>query len=237
MKTVNYSTIRSSMCKNLQGVIKLSLSNGLNRIILLFSILFVSTLCIYAQDDSYVINRGDVLDIAVMEHPEFSLTALIVLPDGNIQYPGLGSIKVADMTVQKLTSTMQAKLEKYVVNPVVTVFVKKMQNQMVNVLGYVNNPGQFQIYAGIDLLSALSIAGGVKNIDKSKEVIIIRANQKVEKLEIKEYLKSVENNQAGIMIYVGDTVYVKEPREINWSKLSFFTTLIWGAAAVLNLVL
>lgn len=234
---VNYSTTQNFIYMKQHEVIKLIMGNVSNRIMLLFSILFVSTLCVYAQDDSYVINRGDVLDIVVMEHPEFSLAAITVLPDGNIQYPGLGSIKVAGMTVQKLTSTMQSKLEKYVVNPVVTVFVKKMENQMVNVLGYVNNPGQFQIYAGVDLLSALSIAGGIKNIDKSKEVIIIRANQKVEKLEIKEYLESVENNQANIMIYVGDTIYVKEPRDINWSKLSFFTTLIWGAAAVLNLIL
>lgn len=234
---VNYSTTQNFIYMKQHDVIKLIMGNVSNRIMLLFSILFVSTLCVYAQDDSYVINRGDVLDIVVMEHPEFSLAAITVLPDGNIQYPGLGSIKVAGMTVQKLTSTMQSKLEKYVVNPVVTVFVKKMENQMVNVLGYVNNPGQFQIYAGVDLLSALSIAGGIKNIDKSKEVIIIRANQKVEKLEIKEYLESVENNQANIMIYVGDTIYVKEPRDINWSKLSFFTTLIWGAAAVLNLIL
>lgn len=203
----------------------------------LFVAVFLTVVAINGQDNSYVINRGDVLDIVVMEHPEFSLSSLIVLPDGNIQYPGVGSVKVAGMTVQKLTSTMQSKLEKYVVNPVVTVFVRKMGNQMINVLGYVNNPGQFQVYQEIDLLSALSMAGGVKNIDKSKDVIIIRANQKVEKIKIKEYLEDVEVSQAVINIYVGDTVYIKEPKDVNWAKLSFFTTLVWAVAAVLNLTL
>ena len=207
------------------------------RKIFLLLILVVATITVSAQDNSYVINKGDVLDIVVMEHPEFSLSSLIVLPDGNIQYPGVGSIKVAGMSVQKLTSTMQSKLEKYVVNPVVTVFVRKIENQMVNVLGYVNNPGQFQVYEEIDLLSALSMAGGVKNIDKSKDIIIIRANQKVETIKIKEYLETEEMSRTVVKIYVGDTVNVKEPKEINWSKLSFFTTLVWAVAAVLNLTL
>lgn len=207
------------------------------RMFLLIAILLATTVTMSAQDNSYVINRGDIIDIMVMEHPEFSLASIIVLPDGNIQYPGVGSIKVAGMSVQKLTSTMQSKLEKYVVNPVVTVFIRKMENQMINVLGYVNKPGQFQVYEAIDLLSALSMAGGVKNIDKSKEVIIIRANQSVEKIKIKEYLEDVEVSRAVINIYVGDTVYIKEPKEVNWAKLSFFTTLVWAVAAVINLTM
>ncbi|MFV0538190.1 MAG: polysaccharide biosynthesis/export family protein [Dysgonomonas sp.] len=207
------------------------------RKLFLLLVLLVATLVASAQDNSYIINKGDVLDIVVMEHPEFSLASLIVLPDGNIQYPGVGSIKVAGMSVQKLTSTMQSKLEKYVVNPVVTVFVRKIENQMINVLGYVNNPGQFQVYEEIDLLSALSMAGGVKNIDKSKVVIIIRANQKMETIKIKEYLETEEVSRTPVKVYVGDTVYVKEPKEVNWAKLSFFTTLVWAVAAVLNLTL
>lgn len=236
MKTINTEIIKPFIQNSNEAMKKCRYSFCKRMIITLIGILFV-TVSSYAQDNSYVINKGDVIEILVMEHPEFSLSNITVLPDGTIQYPGLGGIKVDGMTVQKLTSTMKNNLERYVVNPVVTVFVRKIKNQMLNVLGYVNNPGQFQIYESTELLSAISMAGGIKNIDKSKEIIIVRVNQDTEKVNIKEYMESIGSSKNPIMLQVGDTVYVKEPGEFNWSKLTFFSTLIWAAASILNIVL
>ena len=123
----------------------------------------------FAQTGTYVIRKGDVLDIAVMEHPEFSIAGIIVLPDGTIQYPGFGSIVAAEMTTKNLRDTLETSLEKYVVNPLVTVFIRQIRNQNINVFGYVNNPGQYQLFEGMDLVSALSLAGGIKNVKKVKK--------------------------------------------------------------------
>jgi polysaccharide export outer membrane protein len=96
-----------------------------------------------------------------MEHPEFSITGIIVMPDGYVQFPGLGSIPAAGMSVKEFTKLMHSNVEKYVVNPLLTVFVRLMPSQVVNVVGFVTRPGQIQIYEPIDLVTALSKAGRV----------------------------------------------------------------------------
>ncbi len=188
------------------------------------------------QSGCYVINRGDVLDIVVMEHPEFSLSGITVLPDGYIQYPGIGSIKAAGMSSEELTASVQKNVEKYVVNPVVSIYIRKIQNQMLNVLGYVNKPGQFQIFEGVDLLSALSMAGGIKNIKKGKQIVIVRADQSMVELQLKDYMNPKHRVKELPILYAGDTVYVKEPVEINWSKFSFFSTMLMAIATILNIM-
>ena len=80
-----------------------------------------------AQTANYIIQRGDIIDIVVMEHPEFSIAHNIVLPDGFMQYPGLGSMKVAGISSEQFQDSLQKALEKFVVNPVVTVTIIKIE--------------------------------------------------------------------------------------------------------------
>lgn len=203
---------------------------------LFFFLLLVTMAPAQKKNTSYLINRGDIIDVMVMEHPEFSLTSIPVLPDGHIQYPVIGSIMVAGMTSEELTKSIEKAVEKYVVNPVASVFIRKLQNQMLNVLGNVNRPGQFQIFEGVDLLSALSMAGGVKNIRSDRPIYIIRANQTVEKTKLSKYLNTSDAVKPP-MLYAGDTVYVKEPSEISWAMLSFIATMLLVAANILAILL
>lgn len=187
--------------------------------------------------DSYEIRRGDVIDVMVMEHPEFSLSGTIILPDGFIQYPALGSIKAAGMTSQMLTDTLQKALERYVVNPMVTIFIRKLENQMVNVFGYVNNPGQYQIYEGIDLISAISKAGGIKKMRRTKIVYIIHTNMTTEKVDIRDYIGADSATMAQVpMVYAGETVYVKEPREWNWAVISAIASSLSLVVSIISLI-
>lgn len=199
----------------------------------LFLMLLGTTLMYGQADSTYIIKRGDVLEINVMEHPEFSLSGIIVMPDGFVQFPGLGSIPAAGMSVKEFTKLMHTNVEKYVVNPLLTVFVRLMPTQVINVVGFVTKPGQIPIFEPIDLITALSKAGGIRNIKKCKWITIIRADQSFEKISTKK-LFSKNSNVIIPKLNVGDTVYVIEPNEFNWSKLSFFTTLTYVALQVLS---
>jgi polysaccharide biosynthesis/export protein len=203
--------------------------------LLFFFLIFLFANGANSQIQSYVIQRGDVLDVVVMEHPEFSLGGITVLPDGFIQYPALGSLKAAGISSQQLTDTLEKALQQFVVNPMVTIFIRKIQNELVNIYGYVNKPGQFQLFEGIDLFSAIGLAGGLKSFRKVKTVTIIRANRKVEVLDIRKYFDSDLNDIPIPLIYAGDTVYIIDPKEINWSKLTFFTTLLNSAIVLASL--
>jgi len=208
-----------------------------NKLILIVLLLtgffsFANTL-INAQETDYVIKKGDVLSIAVMGHPEFSLERVIVLPDGFVQFPGLGSIQASGMSVQTFTKLVTDNVSKFVLNPIVTVFISNLPSQVVNVIGYVNRSGQVPIFEKISVMDAISRAGGIKFIKKAKKIIIIRADQSYEEILVKDIYSNDKKKRIVKLLDIGDTVYVVEPKEVNWSQLSFFTTLSY---VILNLI-
>jgi polysaccharide biosynthesis/export protein len=200
--------------------------NSMKNLQILILIIIMPFSYIFAQKQSYVIQKGDVLDVVVMEHPEFSISGITVLPDGFVQYPALGSIKAAGISSQQLTDSLKKALELFVVNPLVTIFIRKIQNEQVNIYGYVNKPGQYQLFEGIDLFSAIGLAGGLKSFRKISTVTIIRANRQVEVLDIRKYFDGNLTEIQVPLVYAGDTVFIRDPKEINWAKLTFFTTIL-----------
>lgn len=200
---------------------------------LLVLVMLINTNALSAQEESYILRKGDLLSIAVMGHPEFSLERVLIMPDGVIQFPGLGSIQASGMTIKDFTSLVSQSVGKFVLNPIVTVHVSLLPNQVVNVVGYVNSPGQITIFEPVSVIEAISKARGIKNLKKAKKLIIIRANQSYEEYHVKDLLNNSNSDLSAQRLDIGDTLYLVEPKEINWSQLSFFTTLGY---IVLNLV-
>jgi polysaccharide export outer membrane protein len=191
---------------------------------------------IFSQEESYILKRGDMLTITVMGHPEFSMDRILVMPDGYVQFPGLGSIQASSLSIKDFTKLVNDNIGKYVVNPVVTVFVSQLPSQIVNVVGYVNRPGQIIIFEPITIIEALSKAGGITNVKQCKTITIIRANQTFEMIKVKDLFSNANNDSKKKILNIGDTLYVIEPNQVNWSQLSFFTTLGWIVVSVLSLL-
>ena len=215
----------------------MKLDYAMNSKLLLAIILSCCSLMMFAQEvepaasDSYKLRKGDVVEIMVMEHPEFSIHNILILPDGKVQYPGLGSIQAAGLTVDEFTKVLNSVIEKYVVNPIVSVFVRNISNSVINVMGYVTRPGQVMLFEATDLVTVLSKAGGIKNVKKCKHITIIRADQSIEVLKVKDVFQTVRKNKRNNqqlelpVLNVGDSVYVVEPKEFNWARLTFFVSL------------
>lgn len=219
----------------------------LNKKTFLLGLLLAVSSITYAQADSpakvdsagqsYILRRGDVIDILVMEHPEFSVANSVVLPDGTVQFPGLGSIPAAGLSIREFTQIMNQNVEKYVVNPIVSIFMKSLPTQMVNVVGYVTHPGQVPVFEPVDLITLLSRAGGITNIKKCKYITIVRADQSFQVIKVKDLFNMKSTPQIVPKLNVGDTVYVVEPKDFNWSKLTFFTSLGYIVISVISLLI
>lgn len=206
-------------------------------VLLTFGLCPLPTNIANAQENDYIIKKGDVLSIAVMGHPEFSLERIIVLPDGFIQFPGLGSIQASGMSVKTFTKLVSDNVSKFVLNPIVTVFISNLPSQIVNVIGYVNRPGQVPIFEKISVMDAISRAGGIKFIKKAKKIIVIRADQSYEEIVVTDIFNKDPKKRIVKLLDIGDTVYVVEPKEVNWSQLSFFTTLGYVIVSVINIII
>ena len=179
--------------------------------------------------DNYKIQRGDRITIHVMDHPEFTVNNIIVLPDGYIQYPALGSIKVVDLTPSQLKEIIRKNILSYVPVPIVTVYVTKLYKAEINVLGHVSRSGKYQIFEPVDILTALSMAGGIKSMKGVKYLRIIRRDGTNFKIKISQLWKV--NNKTrkialNVLLYPGDTLFVPEPKHFNWAMITTIATAL-----------
>jgi polysaccharide export outer membrane protein len=161
------------------------------------------------DDPNYVIGAQDVLDISVWKETELS-RSVPVRPDGKISMPLLNDVQAAGLTPLELTAQITAGLNKFMTNPQVTVIVSQINSQRIYILGEVTRPGAFVLVPGMNVLQALSDAGGFTPFANSKKIYVIREqNGKQEKLffNYKEVLDGKRPEQ-NVDLKAGDTIIV-----------------------------
>jgi polysaccharide export outer membrane protein len=189
-------------------------TNYINYLIILFTLMSFS---VSAQDNnatdsvdrSYIIGPGDILKISVWKEEGMELEVL-VLPDGEITFPLAGQIKAGGMTTKALSDELVRKLKKYIPNPSVTVSVLKSVSNKIYVIGKVNRPGEFTATGYMDVLQALTMAGGLTPYADSDEIKIIRRTESGTMMKLFDYdeVVSGERLDMNIILKAGDTVVV-----------------------------
>jgi polysaccharide export outer membrane protein len=121
----------------------------------------------------YLIGPGDILDISVWK--EEALTkSVVVLPDGKISFPLIGQVQAAGRTVDDLKQEISKRIVKFAPKEEVNVEVKQVNSMLVYVIGRVNQPGRFVLNTNVDVLQALSIAGGLNPFAKRSQIKVFR---------------------------------------------------------------
>jgi len=67
-------------------------------------------------------------------------------------------------------------LKKFISDPIATVIVTETKGNVVYVIGQVNKPGQIEMNPTINVLQALSMAGGANPYAKLDGIIVIRSS-------------------------------------------------------------
>ena len=122
---------------------------------------------------AYLIQPGDILLISIWKEEEMN-REVIVRPDGMISFPLIGEATAGGKTVQALRDEIAQKLKQYIPEPVVTVSVRQLTGNKIYVLGKVNRPGEFPIVRDVDVMQALSIAGGTSTYAALNKIKILR---------------------------------------------------------------
>ena len=158
---------------------------------------------------AYVIQPGDVLLISVWKEKDLQ-GEVAVRPDGGLSFPLAGEIKAVGMTVEQLRKELAGKLARYVPDPVVTVMVKQSSGNRVFVVGKVLKPGDFAVGRNLDVMQALSMAGGptpYASVNKIK--ILRRENGQLKALPFKySRVEKGEDLEQNIVLQGGDVVVV-----------------------------
>jgi polysaccharide export outer membrane protein len=122
----------------------------------------------------YHLHAGDKLDVSVWKETEMQKPAIVIAPDGKFSFPLTGQITAAGRTVTEVRQEIESKLSKYIPDAVVTVGVTDVAGNVAYVIGQVAKPGSFVMNPRINVLQALSLAGGGTPFAKLDSIIVIR---------------------------------------------------------------
>lgn len=128
----------------------------------------------------YLVNPGDQLEVNVWGDERLQKDVR-VLPDGTIAFPLAGQLRVEGRSpadIEKMIGERLASEYRGTV-PQITVSVKDPAGLQFSVMGRVNSPGNFRPGRYINVLEALSLAGGPSEFANLDNVLIIRKSGNV----------------------------------------------------------
>jgi polysaccharide export outer membrane protein len=124
----------------------------------------------------YKINPGDIISISVWRESDLQREVLI-RPDGKFSFPLAGDINAKGKSVEQVRELLTKKLSRFIPDLVVSVSVLAINGNKVYVIGQVNRPGDISVNPNIDIMQALSIAGGANPFAQLNDISILRRTE------------------------------------------------------------
>ncbi len=148
----------------------------------------------------YRLGAGDKLRITVYNEPaltgEYSVT-----PAGAVAFPLIGTVNVADHTIEQVTSDITHRLDGGYVQDA-RVSVEVMSFRPFYILGEVNKPGEYPYSSGLTVEKAVALAGGFTYRANARVVFVRRDNGPGE--------GSVQLRGIPVSVLPGDTIRIGE---------------------------
>src|ERR1039457_2593798 len=144
--------------------------------LLFMGVFFVlGTRVVLGQEATHTVKPGDILKVSVWKEPDLQ-GPILIRPDGGFSFPLVGEVDGRGKTIAELQVIMTQRLSKYISDPVVSVSVTEIHGNKVYVIGQVATPGEFIVNPSVDVMQALSMAGGKTALASLSNIIILRHN-------------------------------------------------------------
>ncbi|MCU0380470.1 MAG: polysaccharide biosynthesis/export family protein [Chitinophagaceae bacterium] len=168
-----------------------------------------------------------------------TLAGYLVSPDGNIQFPVIGTISVMGKTKSELGNYISTELKerKLLIDPIVNV---RFLNFRVSVLGEVARPGVFTIpNEKLNILEALGLAGDITIYGKKENVLLIREDDNGQKVIKRLNLNSQEIfNSPYYFLRSNDVIYVEPSKDrVAREKTTQILPIVFSLVSLLIVVL
>lgn len=173
--------------------------------------------CADTADTGYRINGGDLLHISVYGEQNLNQD-VAVQPDGGIAFPLVGNIDARGMTLKDLQTKIADSLRQSEYFPnltdnEVTVSMLKASGNSVSVVGQVKQPGTFVFDTQLDVMQALSLAGGLTPFASKSKIKVLRRDDAGKQVAILFDYSEVEDGEQlekNILLRGGDVVVVPQ---------------------------
>ena len=176
------------------------------------------------QNSKYTLGPIDVVEIAVLRHPEVS--GLYTLNnEGKIQFEFVGDINFSGLTKEEAAELVAKYLKTYIVNPDVTVKIKEYNSKVVYVVGEVGQPGKIFMRGDTITVRDALLAAGLPQLTAATEDAtmftpaadgnVVENKVNVYALLYKGDLRQNYVMKSGDTLYLPATLWAKVARFIN----------------------
>jgi len=185
---------------------------------------------LFGKAEPYRVGPGDILNIVVWNHPELALTpagsattsivtgvnelgnGYNVGPDGTIQFPFAGLVKVAGLNEFEIRERLVRHLSGYINSPQITVRVQAYRSGRIYVDGEVRNPGVLPITdLPMTLPEAINRAGGLTPEANRSTVTLTRSGVSTP-IDLPELARS-QIDPSSILLKNGDMLRIGSRQE------------------------
>ena len=158
---------------------------------------------------NYVLGSGDKISVNIWGAAKFSASQEIS-KEGYVQFDRLPRIYIKGLTLGKTRDLLRSRFAQYIPfnKDQFDVTVNYARTVTVNIVGEVMNSGSYTLPAFNTAFNALVAAGGPTNIGSVRNIQIVRAGQKYQKLDIYEFLLNPDS-KADISINDNDYINVQ----------------------------
>lgn len=167
-----------------------------------------------ALGPEYIIGPLDSLNIFVWRQPELTET-VPVRPDGRISVPLIEDLPAAGRTSTQLARDIEAKLKKFVQDPVVTVIVTGFNgpfDQQVRVIGEAAHPQAIPYRENMTLLDAMIAVGGLTQFAAGNRATLVRVADG-KQTEYRVHISDLINDgdvSANVQLLPGDVLIIPQ---------------------------
>ena len=161
------------------------------------------------NDDT--LGPDDVFEVRVFEEQELSGTYRVAY-DGTIDFPLVGRVNVGTLTPPQVAELVSTRLREggFLLHPQVSVLVKEYNSRRVSVFGQVQRPGTFPYQDSMDIVHAITLAGGFTALaDENSTTVTRRHGTRERRFRIP--VRAIgQGRAASFYLEPGDTIYVPE---------------------------
>ena len=158
---------------------------------------------------TYTLQPGDEIEVSVYGEMELQ-RKMLIRPDGKFSFPLAGEVNAMSRSVADVQGELTSKIRPLIPEAVVTVSVTGLDGNRAYVIGQVTKAGAIPLNPRINVLQALSLAGGTTPFAALNDIIILRGSGREQKAFRFAYdeIKKGRNLEQNIQLENGDVVLV-----------------------------
>ncbi|MDH5379460.1 MAG: polysaccharide biosynthesis/export family protein [Cyclobacteriaceae bacterium] len=164
------------------------------------------------------------------------LSGFLIDESGNVEFPVIGNVQVAGLTVFEAQDKIQVIAEQYLQTPLVEI---KLLNFRFTILGEVNAEGTYVTYNNrISVLEALGLSGGLSELADKGNVKIFRHHGDTVSVYYLDLREEGLVNSPFFYVNQGDVIVVpplkQRPFRMYWGEnISIFTSTLSALSTIL----